>query len=332
VSGAGWRVLVVAPFDDAGHAHAAQRCRALERLGCRVEAFDLRKRPGFLERLGGGGDLRGRLRKAVDAAQAQLVLVIGGHELAPELVAQLRKSTGIPWINWFPDDLRSVETVVRLAPAYDQVYVAGSDVAARVGAVLNRAVMTVPLAADPSVYRPLRSRDQYRANVVFAGSATARRESLLSGLVEFGLALWGPGWRRTSLRDYCRGEVPVTEEYVRAYGGASVAVNIHHTYAGSDGPEAFVNQRLFEVAAIGVPQVVDVRGDLPLQFEPGRDLFMFHDAHELRAMVEAALRDLPRAEQTGESARRQVLTRHTYMHRLQRILEDFSGSATPPAS
>ncbi len=31
-----------------------------------------------------------------------------------------------------------------------------------------------------------------------------------SELVEFGLALWGPGWRQTSLRDYCRGEAPST--------------------------------------------------------------------------------------------------------------------------
>ena len=39
-------ILVVARFDDGQYAHAAQRCRALERLGCKVEAFDLLKRPG----------------------------------------------------------------------------------------------------------------------------------------------------------------------------------------------------------------------------------------------------------------------------------------------
>lgn len=330
MSGDGRSVLVVAPFDDAHHAHAAQRCRALERLGCRVDAFNLQQKPGFLGRFSGGSDLRSRLRKAVDTAGAQLVLVIGGDELAPELVGPLRESLGIPWINWFPDDLRTIESVIRRAPAYDRVYAAGSDVAARLGTALGRTVMAVPLAADPSVYRPLRSRDQYRANVVFAGSATARRESLLTGLVEFGLALWGPGWRRTSLRDYCRGEVPNTEDYVRAYGGASVAVNIHHASEGATGPDAFVNQRVFEVAAIGVPQVVDARGDLPLQFEAGRDLLVFRDARELRALVEAALRDLPVAEQTGESARRQGLARHTYMHRLRIILDDLGALKPPP--
>jgi spore maturation protein CgeB len=316
----GASILVVAEFDDAQHAHAAQRCRALERLGCKVDAFDLLKRPSLLGRLT-GSDLRSRLRKAVELARARMVLVLGGHELGASAVEQLRRDTGIPWINWFPDDLRTADAVLKLAPAYEHVFVAGSDVATRLEAALHRSITVVPPAADPSVYRPLRSKDQYRANVVFAGSATARREALLAGLVEYGLALWGPGWRTTSLRDYCRGEVPSTEDYVRAYGGASVAVNIHHTAGGNGDGEACVNERLFEIAAIGVPQVVDYRGDLSQHFKAGRDLLVFHDADGLKSTVAAALQDLPTAELTGTSARREVLARHTYMHRLRVILD-----------
>lgn len=318
-------LLVVAEFDDAHHAHAAQRCRALERLGCRVDAFDLLKRPGLLGRMA-GSDLRTRLRKAVETSRAECVLVIGGAELERTLVEQLARATAIPWINWFPDDLRTVEQVIQRAAAYDSVFVAGSDVSERVSAALGRPIPVVPLAADPSIYRPLRSRDQYRANVVFAGSATARRVALLGGLVEFGLALWGPGWRRTPLRDYCRGEVPSTEEYVRAYGGASVAVNIHHTTGGNGSDEGFLNQRLFEVAAIGVPQVVDYRGDLAQHFEAGRDVLVFHDADELRRSVRAVLQDPAVAAELGKAGRHQALTRHTYMHRLKQVLEALAAA------
>lgn len=316
-------VLVVAEFDDGQHAHAAQRCRALERLGCRVEAFDLLKRPGILGRLS-GSDLRSRLRKAVELARADAVLVIGGREIGAELVEDLQRTVGVPWSNWFPDDLRTVSEVMHRMRAYDKVFVASTDVAERARAALGRTIPVVSLAADPSVYRPLRSRDQYRANVVFAGTATARREALLTSLIEFGLALWGPGWRTTSLRDYCRGEVPNTEDYVRAYGGASIAVNIHHTASGNGALESHLNQRLFEVAAIGVPQVVDERGDLASHFEPGRDVLVFHDSDELRSIVQAALQDLPAAEHIGASSRREALARHTYMHRMKVVLDEMN--------
>ncbi len=316
-------ILVVAEFDDALHAHAAQRCRALERLECRVEAFDLKERPGLFGRLGGGGDMRARLRKAIAAAQADLVLVIGAPGLDPLTVGELAAVTSIPWANWFPDDLRTLDEVVARAPAYQQVFAAGTDLAEQLGAALRRPVPVLPLAADPSIYRPTRSRDQYRANVVFAGTATARRETLLAGLVEFGLALWGPGWRRTSLKDYCRGEVPNTETYVRAYGGATVAINIHHT-AGTNGsgpgPEASLNQRVFELAAIGVPQVVDHRLDLDRYFEAGTHLLVFRDGDELKRLVRAALHDSGAAESLGSAARQSVLQGHTYMHRMRELL------------
>lgn len=319
-------ILVVAEFDDAHNAHAAQRCRALERLECRVDAFDLLGRPGWLGRIG-GKDLPTRLRKAIDAARAEAVLVIGAPALDGQTVQELSAVTGIPWINWFPDDLRTADVAVERAPAYQQVFAAGSDVAARLAKAVERPVEVIPLAADPSIYRPLRSRDQYRANVVFAGRATPRREAMLAGLAEFGLAVWGPGWRRTSLRDYCRGEVPDTETYVRAYGGASVAINIHHTAPGRRNaePEAFLNQRVFEVAAIGVPQIVDQRTDLDLHFETGKHLLVFDEPEELRELVKAALHDLPAAEQLGFAARKEVLSRHTYMHRMKQLLSGITA-------
>jgi spore maturation protein CgeB len=318
-------VLVIAEFDDALHAHAAQRCRALERLDCRVEAFDLQERPGILGRLT-GKDLVARLRKAVTAVKADVVLAIGAAPLDRQTVTELAAVTSIPWANWFPDDLRTIDEALDRAPAYQHVFAAGTDVAGKLADHLRRPIDVIPLAADPSIYRPLHSRDQYRANVVFAGAATARRETLLAGLVEFGLALWGPGWRKTSLRDYCRGEVPTTETYVRAYAGASVAINIHHL-AGKNGTrqESYVNQRVFELASIGVPQVVDCRGDLDHHFEVGTHLLVFNTGDELKQLVRAALQDFAASEAIGRAARKAVLSGHTYMHRMKEILERITG-------
>jgi spore maturation protein CgeB len=156
--------------------------------------------------------------------------------------------------------------------------------------------------------------------VVFAGSATPRREALLAQLVEFGLAIWGAGWRRTSLRDYCRGEQVRTDDFVRAYAGASVAVNIHHRL-DDDEVEATCNQRLFEIAAVGVLQVVDYQLDLDRWFVPEEELLVFDTPADLKRTVENALQDLAAAERIATAGRERLLAEHTYMHRMTKILE-----------
>lgn len=313
-------VVLVAAIDDGKFAHGAQRGRALERLGCDVTTVNVVERRGPLG-LFRSKDLRQRLEQALTEVRPDLVLVVGVPELDPPVVESLKASAGGRWVNWFPDDLRTVDQAAAVAWPYDDVFGAGSDVAARMSAILHREVRVLPLAADPSVYRPVRSRgQQYRANVVFAGSATPRREHLLQHVVEFGLALWGPGWRATSLRDYCRGEALRTDEFVQAYGGASVAVNIHHTADGGDGPEAFCNQRTFELASIGVLQVVDRRTDLDRLLTPEDEILVFDNALHLRRIVEDALQDQTAVERIAQAGRQRVLAEHTYMHRMSVLL------------
>jgi len=313
-------VLLIAPFDDGENAHSAQRARALERLGCDVTTFDLRRRSGLLGRWG-GTDLRSRLLKSIEVAEADLVVVIGGYDIDEPLVDAIRAATGVRLVNWFPDDVSRIDEILAVARSYDEIFVAGSDVAAACERSFGRTVEVLPLAADPSIYRPLRTKDQYRANVVFAGSATPTREKHLAELVEFGLAVWGPGWRRTTLRDYCRGELKTTAEYVRAYGGASVAVNLHHGLGSNGLSFAYCNQRVFELSAMGVPQVVDQRADLPKYFEVGTEIITFTTPLDLKYQVEELLHSPQTGEALGMAARRQVLARHTHMHRAARLLE-----------
>ena len=245
----------------------------------------------------------------------------GAEYLEIDRIDQLRVNGAATWINWFPDDLRTVVRAAEHAAAYDRVFAASSDVAGALGAALGKTVDLLPLAADPSVYRPTPGEGQYRANVVFSGRATGRREVLLAELVEFGLAIWGPGWRRTRLRDYCRGEVPSTIDFVRAYGGPTVAINIHHTTPDAVQPEAHCNQRVFELASMSVPQVVDERRDMERWFTPGQDLLTFRTAGELKAIVEELVHDSLRREAMAASARAELMARHTYMHRMSDLLQ-----------
>ena len=233
-----------------------------------VATCDLKERKGLLARWRGGSAMD-RLGKAVLQHQAQLVLVVESADLTAGMVTNLKRDSDAVWAAWFIGETQSIPLMEALSAAYDVLFVPGTDLVQQLRGPSRPPTIHLPPGCDPSVHRPMRARDQFRANVVFVGAATPRREQLLGELTGFGLAIWGAGWRRTPLKDYCRGESLELDDYVRAYAGASVAINIHREGSGNGGTATGCNQRLFELAAIGVPQVVDNRVDLPLAFDTG---------------------------------------------------------------
>jgi hypothetical protein len=312
-------VLLVAAFAADSLAHPQLHRRALERLGCRVATLALDDGAGWISRLFGYTTVQQRLDRAIARHQPDLVLVLDAPEMPAETIAPLRRESGAKWICWSAEELlpERLAALRSAAPAFDAVFVGGTDAAAALDTVGLPRANYLPAGCDPSVHRPLRARNQFRANVVFAGRATPRRVRLLSGLAEFGLALWGPGWRHTPLRDYCRGEQLSLSDYVRAYAGASVAINLRREARSL---AAACNRRLFELAAIGVPQVAESCADLPLHFEPGAEVLVFNHERELKPLVRDALQDPATADQVARAARRRALNEHTLMHRMVALL------------
>ena len=323
------RILLVGAFDEALHAHAGLRRRALERLGCRVTTLNLIGTGGWLSRLRRVG-LHDRLARAIASTAPVLVLVLEGSQVDAEMVAALRHAGGHgggpAWVNWFCDARRSPEDILPFAAAYDAVFVADSATVEALDVPGNPPVHYLPAACDPSIHRPMRARDRFRANVVFAGTATAHRERQLAELVEFGVAVWGPGWRRTKLRDYCRGELLPHEDYIRAYAGASVAINVGCTDGTEGPPDPGASRRLFELAAIGVPQVVEEHPDIHWHFREGSEILVARTARDLRTLTAEALHDRAWAEQVAAGARQRALAEHTYMHRLSALLQAMVGA------
>lgn len=322
----GLRILYVAPVDDAELAHNALRRRALERLGANLVHLDP-DRAGWLERMV-RRDLEHRVRSGIQQHAPDLV-VVAGHGVVPsEVVDQVRPGFRARWIQLIGEHVGDLKAASREAMAYDHVFLGGTGMVAAFDRMGVKHAHYLAVGCDPSVHKPLRARGPFRANVVFAGAATHRREQMLAELVEFGLAVWGPGWRKTSLKDYCRGELPSTEDFVRAYAGATVAINVHRADPDdATGSGTAVNRRLFEVAAIGVPQVVDARTDLARHFEDGPEVLVYSTAEQLKGQVKRAVQEDKYRERLAANSRQRALREHTYMHRMSDLLTAITGQA-----
>ncbi len=178
----------------------------------------------------------------------------------------------------------------------------------------------LPLAVDPELFRPGHGGAR-RSELLFVASRTAFRESVVRclsapariiGTDWSGLAR--EGFHRVRNRKIGRGHL------VRLYQRHVAVLNVRNEANVEHG----LNQRCFEPLACSTPVLNDDLPDLPLCFEPGREILVYRDGDELNDLVARLERDRSFGASVAEAGRRRVLAEHTYCHRVKVILNDLN--------
>ena len=308
----GLRVVLVAAFNRRYHRSGLSLAAALETLGCEVRRCEERRR-GWNAIF--GRPLAKRLAARLRRGPVDVVLVFKGAGLAPAEVDELRQRFGGCWVNWFPDDPHQLEVSRRLAPAYDYFFTHDSSSLARHRSTGARAHY-LAFGCDPEYLRPPAepSDPRWAAPLVFVGSRDAVREPVLRELAPAGLVAWGPGWPRGPVYG---------EDFVRALAGAGVGVNIHQQFGDRGDPARYgtgANMRVFELAAVGTPQLSDAKPDIARHFAPDREIVLYRSVAELVDRARALLADDTRRRHLAVAARERALREHTWRHRLEELL------------
>jgi spore maturation protein CgeB len=307
---AGLRVVLVAAFNRRYHRSGLALAEAFESLGCEVRRCEERQRGlnTIVRR-----PLTARLSRLLAQGPADLVLVFKGAGLDASTVSDLRRSTRARWANWFPDDPHELEVSVRLAPAYDTFFTHDSSSLVRHRSAGARAYY-LAFGCDPDYLRPEVARPRWRANITFVGSRDPRRERVVRELADLGLAVWGPGWPNGPVYG---------DDFVHALAGATVGLNLHQQFGEGGDPARYgtgANMRVFELAAVGTPQLSDAKADIARHFTPGREIVLYRSVAELRDQARALLADESLRRSLAAAARERALREHTWAHRLQELL------------
>jgi spore maturation protein CgeB len=307
---AGLRVILVAAFNRRYHRSGIALAEAFEALGCEVRRCEERLRGlnTIMRR-----PLAARLSRLLERGPADLVLVFKGAGLDPSALSDLRRRTRARWANWFPDDPHEIEVSVRLAPAYDTFFTHDSSSLVRHRSAGARAYY-LAFGCDPVYLRPEVARPRWRANLTFVGSRDPLRERVLHEVRDLGLAIWGPGWPNGPVYG---------DDFVHALSGATVGLNVHQQFGEGGDPERYgtgANMRVFELAAVGTPQLTDAKGDIARHFTPGREIVLYRSVAELRDQAGALLADEAQRRSLAAAARERALREHTWAHRLQELL------------
>ena len=239
---------------------------------------------------------------------------------------------------WFVENYRHLTYWQQLAAGYDFWFVIQQEPCI---AALKRAgakdVRYLPMAADPSLHRPLEltkeEREEYGSDVSFVGAGYANRREIFPRLVgqNWKFKLWGNEWDGaadlTSVLQRNGARVD-TDTCLKVFNASAVNLNLH-SWAGTGlDPEGdFVNPRTFELAACGAFQLADRRSLMPDLFAEN-EIATLSSPEALPAEITRWLHEPAQRVAMAAQARQRVLAEHTYQHRMRDLLSRI-GVASP---
>jgi spore maturation protein CgeB len=215
-----------------------------------------------------------------------------------------------------------------LIPAYDFVftYGGGEPVRSRYLALGARECVPIYNALDPSTHHEVASDARFSASLGFLGNRLPDREARVDEfffrtareLSTATFVLGGSGWHDKPFSPNVRyvGHVGTADH--NAFNCTPRAVlNISRDSMASYGFSPAT--RVFEAAGAGACIITDAWQGVELFLEPGREILVAGDAHEVSAHLASLTPE--RAREIGQRAKSRVLREHTYSRRAQQLEE-----------
>lgn len=345
------RILVVLPFYG-GSLPVGRYCvAALREIGCLVEVFES---PSFFGAFSAVKGLKVSTERqeylensflqivtqsvlaTVERFEPDMVLCMAQAPMSRQGLSRLRRD-GVPTAMWFVEDYRLFTYWRAFAPLYDIFAVIQKEpfLSELAGIGVSNALY-LPLAAEPSVHRPLElspaDKRCFGAELSFMGAGYPNRRAAFRHLTRFGLKIWGTEWDGdANLAPFVQmqGRRVSTEDAVKIFNAATINLNLHSSVnpdefvSGGD----FVNPRTFEIAACGAFQLVDTRSLMAELFAEG-DLATFSGLPELEGKIAHFAGHAEERAAFAARGRKRVLAEHTYAARMRALL-DFAGERLP---
>ena len=286
----------------------------------------LRRRWGLLQSVSVAA-INMSLVRLAERMQPELIVVTGGHRITRRALDPLVRM-GAQVVLWTTDPPRAGDVMRETAGHYHAVFCQGTEYVEGLRESGVAGAHWLPMACDPEVHRPVdlseEERRRFGSDVVFVGSYYPHRAELLRGVVRSGLSVWGPGWEALAaddpLRACIRGPGTGPEIWARIYSAAKIVLSIHYRSGDDRFPVYQASPRVFEAMACGAFVLTDRQKDVLELFAGGEHLAIFSDGSDLERRVRFYLDHAAERHRVATAGRREVLRRHTYAHRIERLL------------
>ncbi len=263
----------------------------------------------------------GFLRRSVLQFDPQLVLN-GYWDVAPSLIAELRRAHRVPIVAWFPDHPVNLRRQYLLAASYDALFIKARYLVELVSQQLGKVAFYLPECCNPLWHHrvELTQSDSafYGCDITTAGNLYVYRALLMELLADYNIKIWGPScppWLASPVRRFHQNRFVAELEKAKAFNAAKIVLNtLHPAEIGS------VNARLFEAAGCGAFQISEHRDAIIEFFEPDTEVVTFHSQAELKEKIDYYLRHEEQRRAIADRSLARAHREHTYELRLRHLL------------
>jgi len=186
----------------------------------------------------------------------------------------------------------------------------------------------MPIASNIRRFKKLKSdeedRKKFGADVSFVGSYTIKREMILKALLDrFDLKIWGYEWEKARdprFKNCIMGIADNEKDLAKVYNYSKININIT-----VDQGIGSLNMRVFDCMASGGFLISDYKSDFEELFDIEKETVTFKTLDELPGLVDYYLNNEEKRKEIARNARKKVLAEHSYMNRINFILETLEG-------
>ena len=269
------------------------------------------------------------LAKAADFSP-HLLMAVAQAPLLNQTIEEMKKN-GIVTCFWFVENYKILTYWKDTAPYYDFYFTIQRDkFFEELENVGVKNYHYLPVAADPDIHRPLElsieEKKRYGSQISFLGAGYYNRRKLFSRFLGMDFKIWGTEWENSGplikhLQEGGRRLPP--EECVKVYNASKINLNLHSSFTakGIEKDGDFLNPRTFELASCQAFQLVDARKYLSEHFAIGDEIICFSKDEQLVSLVDYYLKNQQEIKRISENAYKRVQKEHTYVHRMERLIE-----------
>lgn len=341
----GLGVMVVYPLYGGSYPIAEYTSLAFEKLGCRVERFDMSRFYALYKEIDkmtydktNAAKLKGLFLSLIGEmfvarvleTRPSMIFALAQSPLSMDIVKRI-KPLKIPLCYWFVEDYRLMQYWKDIVQHYDYFFtIQKGEFHEELGRMGMKNHFYLPAACHQDIHKPLPLEEEemamFKSDISFMGAGYYNRRCFFKMLRDYDFKIWGTDWpnddpffKNAVQRDSERISI---EDTVKIFNSTKINLNMHSsTYHSGVNPHGdFVNPRTFEIAACGGFQLVDYRSDLEGLFKVGEEIETFSDIQDLRTKISYYLDHPEERNKISEKARQKVLADHTYEKRMTEVL------------